>query len=225
MLTNGLDIDDVYLATGIHNAPRDGACLLEAVSFFAEEEWTDHPGCVSEVLAAFGRSWNDALPATERQRLKVYIPRLIDTAGDKGADERRAWMAMDWLIRVNAVAWLRSAGMGTHADKLDTLPDPIKEAHLSLVEDELADAAVQLGSIGLLLMSWPAAQAVDASGTWPAAASVGWAPLRNSVAADVADNAWLTVRGVARLSTDVGSTSKDLIESAHNLFSAMIEVS
>ena len=93
-------------------------CELEAVAYITRSDHTAHPPCASPVIAAFLRSWNDSLPDDERQHLKQYIPRLV---GSKGTDEQetdRAWLATDWLIRVQAPAWLRLAGMADQADLL-----------------------------------------------------------------------------------------------------------
>jgi hypothetical protein len=66
-------------------------CLLEAAAYVAGEPWSDSPECVSPVLAAFGRSWNDALDDENRQMLKPFIPRLVGTAARRAADA--AWAA------------------------------------------------------------------------------------------------------------------------------------
>ena len=58
-----IDIDTIHLAVGAHASPDDGMCLLEAVAYVVGEPFSDHPECVSTVIAAFGRSWNDCLPA------------------------------------------------------------------------------------------------------------------------------------------------------------------
>ena len=113
-----LDLDTLVLDGGSHSPGSDRMCVMEAVALLAGEGWTDHPACASPVIGAFLRSWNDSLPDDERQHLKQYIPRLV---GSKGTDEQetdRAWLATDWLIRVQAPAWLRLAGMADQADLL-----------------------------------------------------------------------------------------------------------
>ena len=69
------------LKHGGHKGPSDGACVMEAVAFVAGEKWSDHPECVSPVIGAFLRSWNDSLPTdADRDRLlKPLIPKIIDT--------------------------------------------------------------------------------------------------------------------------------------------------
>ncbi len=99
-------LDEITLQHGSHKNFEEGACIMELASFIADEPWSDHPKCVSPILGAFLRAWNDALDAETRQRLKPYAERVIGTAGDKAADGRRAWLATDWLVRVCAPAFL-----------------------------------------------------------------------------------------------------------------------
>src|SRR4051812_33649604 len=93
-----LVLADVKLAKGSHSSPQQGACLLEVVSMFANEPFSDHPACVSPVLRNFGINLNDQWGGAQRQKLVPFIPRLVGTAGD-GHDEARGYLALDWLIR------------------------------------------------------------------------------------------------------------------------------
>lgn len=52
-MTRTLDLDTVTLAHGKHGSPEGGLCLLEAVAYVAGEPHSDHPACVSPVIAAF----------------------------------------------------------------------------------------------------------------------------------------------------------------------------
>ena len=94
---------------------------MEAVAWLAGEKHSDHPACVSPVIGAFCRTWNDQLDEAGRQRLKPYIARVVGTAGDPGADEARAWLAADWMIRVHMPAWLELGGMREQAEALRAL--------------------------------------------------------------------------------------------------------
>lgn len=111
------------LAKGEHDPPNGEfeACLLEAVSFVAGETWTDHPKCASPVISAFLRNWNDAMDDEDRQILAPLIPRLVGTAASPEVEEARAWLATDWLVRECAPAWLRLAGLTSHAEALEGL--------------------------------------------------------------------------------------------------------
>src|SRR5690606_39091680 len=74
--------------------------LLEAVSILnGDDEFTDHPQCVGDVLGRFLRTWNDYLHDDERRLLKPFGPRLIGTAGSEGDEQRRRDMCTDWLVR------------------------------------------------------------------------------------------------------------------------------
>jgi hypothetical protein len=139
------DVNTIELAAGRHEPGSGQASFLEAVSYFAGEAWSDHPECVSPLIAIFGRAWNDALPDVDRtQLLRPYIRRVVGTrcavdlsqigilaayAGDgemkdvpcMPADCARAWMCADWLIRTYTPAWLRLAGRDTAT--LEGLPE------------------------------------------------------------------------------------------------------
>src|SRR5258708_7522947 len=108
-MTTTIDLEHLTLARGGHETRDDGLCLMEAVAWFAGRPHSDKPPCVSEVLGAYGRSLNALLPDTPRQALRQFIPLLPGTAGD-GKDETRGYIALDWLIRTYAPAFLDLAG-------------------------------------------------------------------------------------------------------------------
>src|SRR5690606_22174828 len=123
---------DLILTAGSHRSPDEGMCLLEAVAYVAGEPHTDSPECASEVIASFGRSWNDALDDQQRQRLRPYIHRLVGSAGTDEQEMARSWMAYDWLIRTHTVAWLRLAGLSNHAYALAGLPEIVDQPTIDL---------------------------------------------------------------------------------------------
>jgi hypothetical protein len=112
--------DPYLLAAGPHRRPRGRRCAMEWVALIAGEGHTDRPSTVSPVLAAFARSWNDALPDRDRQRLRPYLGRMIGTAAD-GLDEWRAWLCADWLARTCAPALLAHAGIESELQELAPL--------------------------------------------------------------------------------------------------------
>ena len=118
--TMTISIDDITLASGNHLYAAAGMCLLEAVSYIQGEPFSDHPVCVSPVLATYGRRLNDRLNDADRQRLKPYIHKLPGTAGD-GLDEQRRFLAIDWAIRTAVPRWLDVAEFTDHATRLRTL--------------------------------------------------------------------------------------------------------
>ncbi len=111
---------EYWLAHGPHATPEDGRCAMEWVSYLAGEPHSDQPACVSPALRAFCVALNDGLDKNARQRLRPYLARTIGTTHD-GLDEERSWMAMDWLIRVYAPAWLGLAGVTEAARRLALL--------------------------------------------------------------------------------------------------------
>ena len=71
-----IDIAEIELKKGSHPAPngtKEG-CLLEWASYLAGEPWSDHPKCVSPIIASFGRRWNDDLDDESRQVLDLLEP-------------------------------------------------------------------------------------------------------------------------------------------------------
>src|SRR4051812_30980843 len=90
------ELAKIKLDKGGHKSPKDGMCLMEAVAYLRRQPFSDHPQCVAEPVAAFGRSLNDLLPDDKRQQLIAFIPDVVGTTGDK-KDDRRAWIAIDWI--------------------------------------------------------------------------------------------------------------------------------
>ena len=92
-MTNVTDLWRFDLTRGASNNPRQGACLMDAVSWLEYGKLGDHPRCVAPKLAAYGRFLNDMLSDHRRQQLKRFIPRLVGTWGgtqeDYLADQQR----------------------------------------------------------------------------------------------------------------------------------------
>lgn len=127
-----MDLSTVSFGVGAH--PRTDAptgdrdlCIMEAVAYMAGEPWSDSPACASSVVSTFLRPWNDALSDEDRDRLlpaAVWVPRLVGSRGDDATEERRAYLALDWLIRVHAPAWLDLVpSLAMHAEALRALPE------------------------------------------------------------------------------------------------------
>ena len=159
-----IDIEHVVLETGAHDGPEDGMCVMEMVSYMANEPWSDHPACVSPVLGAFLRSWNDSLDDELRQTLKLYAARVIGTGND-GKDEQRAWLCVDWLARTQLPAWLDLAGLSEHAAAVRGL--------IALSDTESAVAAQPA-----LAAAWAAARAAAGAAAGAAAWDAAWAAAR-----------------------------------------------
>ena len=138
---NHIALKDITLKSGNHaRRGMKSVCLMEAVAWFAGEKHTDHPECVSPVLAAFGRTWNDGMRSdAEREQLKQYIPLLVGTKSMPEVEEERAWLATDWLARVCAPVWLRLAKLDSHAEALLRL-EPLVNAKIAALAQPTLDA-------------------------------------------------------------------------------------
>jgi len=115
-----MNIDDIWkfdLRHGNSDHPRNGACLLDAVSWFAYGKLGDHPECACPVITKYAIIINDTLPDGERQKLKPFIFRLMgsrDPASEQARAEYLAWQA----ITVFAPLALDAAGVEDQAAKL-----------------------------------------------------------------------------------------------------------
>lgn len=74
---------------------------METVAWLAGEKHSDEPRCTSPVIAAFVRGYNDAISSDEARNyyLRSWIPRLVNTAGDKATEERRGLVVVDFMVR------------------------------------------------------------------------------------------------------------------------------
>ncbi len=228
IMTHRIALDELVLRQGSHTTREKGVCLLEAVAWWAGEAHSGRPTCVSPALAAFGIGWNDGMRSDdEREQLKPYIPLLVGTAGDPEADKRRAWMALDWLVRTYAPAWLRAAGLGEHAETLATLRPltdsecataalPVtkaaRDAARGAAWDAAGDAAVAAVGAAAVAAVWAAAggAAWDAAGVaaratvWDAARATAWGAARGG-AWDAAGDAAVAAAGDAAWAATVAT--------------------
>ena len=172
-----LDLEALVLERSSHEYPEEGMCVMEAVAFVAGEPHSDSPSCVSPIISAFLRRWNDDLPDAERQRLKPYIPRLVGTRASDQVENRRAWMVTDWMVRLHIPAWLELAGMRQQAAAVRAL-DPILSA------SAVADAQPLLKAVRA---DSAAARAAAGAAAWAAARDAARAAAREKLKPTVAD--------------------------------------
>ena len=139
------DLDSISLRAT--PSPRRSTRLtpLELAAWYAHEAHTDAPEAVSPVLATFVRFWAAGLDDNDRQRLKDFAVRMVGTNGDVDADRRRRWRAADWLVRVQAVSWLRAAGLGDAAERLAAVGPLSDETELARAVDLLGAAITTAG--------------------------------------------------------------------------------
>jgi hypothetical protein len=212
---NHLDLDTLTLAHGAHKDRSNGLCLLEAVAWWAGEDHTDHPACVSPVLGQFGRNLNDVLPNGKRQELRQFIPGLPGTAGD-GLDERRGYLALDWLVRTYLPGFLvlvpSLAGHVTAVRELAPISGMTAARRAGPVVRAAGDAA------------WAAARAAAGDAAWAAAGAAAgdaaWAAAGAAAGAAARDAARAAARDAAR--NALAPTIAQLQDSAIGLYGAMI---
>ena len=190
----------ITLDKGAHDSPDDGMCLLEAVSFVRGEAFSDHPKCVSPVLAEFGRNLNDVLPDDTRQQLVPFVALLPGTAGD-GLDEARSYLALDWLIRVYTPTWLELAGLADEARALRELGRIV-----DMVSAERAGPVVRAGRDKAAAADAARDAAWDAA--WAAAGAAAWAAAGDAAGAAAWDAAWDAARAAA------GAAARDAARAA-----------
>lgn len=181
-----LDLETLHLERGDHKSLEEGVCLLEAIAYIAGEPWSDAPQCVSPVIAAFLRNYNDSVSDEKRQELKQYIPRLIGTRGSNALEERRAIMAGDWLVRTHTPAWLRLIGLTADALALASFPEITSMAQLLSIKFLLETARKNAAA------ARAAAEPPTGTAGWDAVWAVTW-----SAAAASARNATSAAAGNA----------------------------
>jgi hypothetical protein len=134
------ELETVVLEGSAHNRRASRLTLLELTAWLAHEPHSDNPATVSPVLATYARWLAAGLDDESRQDLRLVAPRLIGTnTHDRAAERTRSWMAVEWLVRVQAPAWLRAAGLIEAGDRLAAIG--------SLTDDlELVRAVELLGT-------------------------------------------------------------------------------
>ena len=186
----------VKLDHGSHHNLRDGMCAMEAAAYVAGEHWSDQPECVCPVIGAFMRSWNDALPDSERTTLLLpLIPKIIGTRSDKAAEQRRATMAADWLIRVHTPAWLQLAGLTSQAEALRALPEITDFAQCPSLMPTLNAVRKDASAAGDA--AWAAVRDAARAAAGDAVWAAVWAAVRDAARDAAWDAAWDAVRAAA----------------------------
>ena len=184
------------LKKGGHKKLAEGMCVMEAAAWIAREPWSDKTKCVSRVLGAFLRSWNDSLDDATRQKLKPYAARVVGTAND-GHDEWRAWLCVDWLARTQLPVWLDLAELQEHAAAVRALIAISTPESASLAQTTLAAArAAAWDAAGDAAGATVRAAAWDAAGA--AAGEAAGAAVRAAVRAAAGDAVWDAVRAAVR---------------------------
>ena len=198
-----IDLDSITLEHGSHN-PDHTFCVMELSAYIAGEPWSDHPECVSPAISAFLRSWNDGVPTDFRQRLKPYAVKVLHTNTGAADETTRAWMATDWLVRVQAPAWLSLAGLTREAANLRDLPALTSSEIATAVQVTLSDARAKASAAWAAAWDAAGAAAWDAAGdaardaAWAAAGDAAWAAARDAARDAAGAAAWDAARDAAR---------------------------
>ena len=116
-----LDLTTAHLDKGSHNNPEEGYCLMEAVSIYAGEPFSETPDCVPVTLEDFGAYWNDILDDQHRQHLIRLIPKLAYADASNEAEVARVWTTLDWLLFDYLPMWMCEAGLDLAGWPLSTL--------------------------------------------------------------------------------------------------------
>ena len=210
------DLETLVLGHGAHRTRAEGACLMEAVAWAAGEDHSDMPACVSPVLRSFGISLNDRLGAEDRQKLKAFIPELIGTAGD-GLDEKRKYIAINWLIRIHTPNMLERAGLPDDAESLRSLAVIVDEETRNMAR-EATRTAKQSAAAAY------AATAVDAAYTDAVDAAYATAyAVDAAYAADVVA-AYADAAGCAAYAVDAVGVDAATRQSVIDLYAEMIRI-
>jgi hypothetical protein len=190
-------LSDMSIDRGPHATMADGHCALELVAWLADEPHTDHPGCVSPMIAEFVRRWNDDLDDNARARLlRPILPRLIDTTADDALDMRRRWMIADWLVRVYTPAWLALLpALADAATALQALPE-IRSTDMAAQSMPLIAAARQR-SAAAWAAAGDAAWVAAGDAAWAAAGDATWVAARAAAGAAAGDVAWVAASRAA----------------------------
>jgi hypothetical protein len=105
----------VRLKRGRHLSPEHGVCVMELASMLAGERFTDHPGTVSPVIAAFLRAYNDLVDDARRQDLYSYASECVGTRSSRQLEARRVEACRDWLDErmslARRVRWIAMFGL------------------------------------------------------------------------------------------------------------------
>jgi len=200
-----LNLETLCLAKGSHSSPDKGLCIMEAVAFLAKESHSDHPECACPVVSAMLRRLNDQMNDTERQQLKRFIVPLIGSKSTPKVERIRAYLALDWSIRVAVPIALRAAKLAAHATALSKIA-PITDLDTLAIARPVLDKALEAARFARRKSGWPysywaVATAAAATATATAVAATAVAEVAVAEGAAVAEVA-ATVVAVAEAAAE-----------------------
>lgn len=102
---------DFVLKHGKHNTPEEGCCIMEQSAVVRDRPFTDCDPTACPVLTRWAQNMNDGnfWRGDDARRTEVlgeiaHDGRLLDTRGTLEVELRRAYLGIDWTIRVLAPA-------------------------------------------------------------------------------------------------------------------------
>jgi hypothetical protein len=205
------DILALPLSAGSHGREFHGeSCLVEKSNrlafcipafreqFGAPERFTDDHPSISRVVRTMAIGLNDIQDAAwggvegRTAALDRFSVAILGTKTTDADEETRAWLATDWLIRVQTPAWLRLAGLTADAQALEGLARVVDAATARAAQPTLDDACKKSRAAWEAARdaAWEAARdaareaAVDAArdAAWAAAVDAAWAAAWDALA-------------------------------------------
>ena len=116
------------LAAGPHKTPDEGLCAMEMVAYTERLPHSDAPACTCPIITACVTELNDALPQEHRERLKLYLPRLVGTVSTTHKDVRNDLWIEAWSVEWGCKPAYEVAKSANGIDKLFELLDRMIEA-------------------------------------------------------------------------------------------------
>lgn len=107
------------LRRGRHRSAEDGACVMELASMIAGEPFSDHPQCVSPVIGALLRAYNDLSGDDRRQDLLRFASDAVGSRGSDVVETARLQHCLDVLTeleeaRSHSLLWRLRSPAPTH---------------------------------------------------------------------------------------------------------------
>src|SRR5665213_2793922 len=123
-----IDLNSIVLKKGSHKSFEEGACILELVSYIANEPWSDHPACACPVLTSAAIGFNDRVDDEYRQKLKEIIPLLLNSKNDEKRKARATFLCVQ-SVTVTFPIFVEALGLVEIAKTLRALnPEQMRKA-------------------------------------------------------------------------------------------------
>lgn len=115
----------------------ENACVMEMVAYIAGEPWSDHPVCACPILTTYAIRLNDAFNDEHRQKLKPFIPMLVDTKIDDAVQIKRKQLIMWRNVTATYPILLDNIKLNEISEKLRSFPNSVDG--MAEVEKVLSD--------------------------------------------------------------------------------------